>query len=348
MSTESTRSAGLRAAVTVAIALLAVAPVQAESWLDPVRALDSQGRTREALERLETDLARRGSEPEAELLEGVLLAKLGRTPEARERFRRLIREHPDRPEAYNNLAVMHAAAGDYDAAIEILKQGLGTHPSYRTAYDNLSKVYGKLASEAYSKALGDERIDAEPLRLALISGLGSELPAAAAAPVQSAAGPPPPLVRPEPAAPPPVPVERPRAAVAAGGDQEPAPAAVASAPADDAQAVWEVVEAWAEAWARQRVDSYLSFYAPGFEPAGGLSRSSWEGLRRQRLSSPSYIRISLALLGVERPAPDRAVVRFVQSYESDRFGDTVTKSLELVRTDGDWRIVSETIEEVGA
>ena len=48
---------------------------------------------------------------------------------------------------------------------------------------------------------------------------------------------------------------------------------------------------------------------------------------------------------MERPAPGRAVAHFVQSYESDRFRDTVTKALEMASTDAGWRIVEERVEE---
>jgi tetratricopeptide (TPR) repeat protein len=311
------------------------------SWLEPIRELDGRGHTREALDRLEAEAARLAGDTEARLLRGVLLAKLGRTTEARELYQRLILEHPDLPEAYNNLAVMHAAAGDYDTAIEILKQGLATHPSYRTTYDNLTKVYGKLAGEAYSKALGDERIDAEPLRLALINavasapdGAPSEAPneldqLARREPVEAQPSP----VVPTPAPPPPA---------------SSAPASEPTGGFDEAEAereVWQAVQSWADAWSGQRADIYLSYYDHRFVPPGGSSRSAWEDLRRRRLATPEYIRISLALLEVERPTPDRAIAHFVQSYESDRFRDTVTKALEMVPTEAGWRIVGERVEE---
>ena len=322
-------------------ALAATVALAQESWLDSVRALDGQGRTREALVRLEAEPERLGRDTEARLLHGVLLAKLGRTEEARELYQRLILERPDLPEAYNNLAVMHAAAGDYDTAIEILKQGLATHPSYRTTYDNLTKVYGKLAGEAYSKALGDERIDAEPLRLALINGVA---PAPAAGE---------PVAEPQPAAPAErTPVAEPQSSPVVPAPTMPEPP-VAAAPdpaagpaaADAEQEIWRTVQSWADAWAGQRADLYLSFYGDGFAPPGGGSRSAWEDLRRRRLAAPEYIEISLALLEVELPAPDRAVARFVQSYESDRFRDTVTKALEMTATEAGWRIVGENVEE---
>ncbi len=326
------------------VAAFLVTGALAQGWLDSVRDLDGQGRIREALTRLEDEPARLAGDPEARLLRGVLLAKLGRTAEAREICQRLILEHPDMPEGYNNLAVMHAAAGDYDTAIEILKQGLATHPSYRTTYDNLTKVYGKLAGEAYSKALGDERIDAEPLRLALIKGL-VQMPAGASGATPG---------RQEPVA------RRPDAAVDVSpmvpAPSAPRPAAespVTAAPAevDDGQtasAIWRAVQSWADAWSGKRADVYLSFYDSQFVPPGGGSRAQWENLRRRRLAAPGYIKISLALLEIERPAPDRAMARFVQSYESDRFRDTVTKALEMVPSAAGWRIVAERVEEEGS
>ena len=351
MSPRTLSLSGRRVAVAVVVAVLLAAPAPADDWLEPVRDLDARGRTRQALTQLESDRARLAADPEARLLRGVLLAKLGRTSEARDLYQRLILEYPDRPEAYNNLAVMHAAVGDYDTAIEILKRGLGTHPSYRTAYENLTRVYGKLAGEAYSQALGDDRIEDQPLRLALIN----EMSVAAEEPSRAAAagrpGEPPVAPRePIPAAP--------REPIGSGGPvvAQPQPparqegvaageTATESEPAPDQQ-VWQTVEAWAAAWAGQRADDYLAFYGAGFEPADGVSRAAWEGIRRQRLAAPSFIRISLALLEVERPAAERATARFVQSYESDRFSDTVTKSLEMARTpDGAWKIVRESVEE---
>ncbi len=312
-------------------AFLAAGALAQGSWLDSVRALDGQGRTREALNRLEGEPARLAADTEALLLHGVLLAKLGRTAEARELYQRLILERPDLPEAYNNLAVMHAAGGDYDTAIEILKQGLATHPSYRTTYDNLTKVYGKLAGEAYSKALGDERIDAEPLRLALLNGVA---PAARQPPVEAETS----LIVPAPAVPGPAPVT-------ASPPTPVSPPSTEVTEEDTERAIWRTVQSWADAWSGQRASAYLSFYAADFVPPGGSSRSEWERLRRRRLAAPGFINISLALLEVERPAPGRAIVHFVQSYESDRFRDTVTKALEMAPTEAGWRIVGERVEE---
>ena len=326
-------------ALALVSALLAAGSLAQGSWLDAVRELDGRGKTREALARLESEPARLAADTGARLLRGVLLAKLGRTDEARELFQRLILDHPDLPEAYNNLAVMHAAAGDYDTAIEILKQGLATHLSYRTTYDNLTKVYGKLAGEAYSKALGDERIDDQPLRLTLISHLAEAPPGPAGAPTT-----PPPEPAPPPAGAPAPPPIVPPPSVPASAAFVPVAAPPLIGRGDSEEVIWRTVQSWADAWSARRADVYLSFYGADFVPPKGSSRSEWEQLRRRRLAAAEYIDISLALIELERPSPERAIARFVQAYESDRLRYTVTKALEMVATEGGWRIVVESVE----
>jgi tetratricopeptide (TPR) repeat protein len=124
-----------------------------ETSLDSVRLMAADGRTVEALASLEELVPAEISNPEALFLRGVLQAELGRVEEAEDTFEELIRLHPELPEPYNNLAVIQAAAGRYEEAVETLRGALQTHSSYRTAWENLTRIYGRLASEAYSKAL---------------------------------------------------------------------------------------------------------------------------------------------------------------------------------------------------
>jgi hypothetical protein len=102
--------------------------------------------------------------------------------------------------------------------------------------------------------------------------------------------------------------------------------------------------AWAGAWARQDVAAYLGSYAAGFRPTADLSRPAWESLRRQRLLTPATIRVEIEEVEIERVGESRAEARFVQSYSSPSYSDVVTKSLELVEEEGQWRIVSERAE----
>ena len=80
-----------------------------------------------------------------------------------------------------------------------------------------------------------------------------------------------------------------------------------------------------------------------FQPVGHASRDAWEAVRRQRVAAPSFIEVSIDLdsMDIQRPGPDEASATFVQSYRSDRYGDTVRKTLGFARRGGEWRILSE-------
>ena len=99
--------------------------------------------------------------------------------------------------------------------------------------------------------------------------------------------------------------------------------------------------AWARAWSGQRVGDYLSFYASSFVPPGGDSRSDWEELRRQRLTTPEFIEVTLSGFETRIDGPIRAMVSFDQEYRSSTFEDRVAKTLELVREGDLWKILSE-------
>ena len=136
--------------------------------------------------------------------------------------------------------------------------------------------------------------------------------------------------------------EPPRVAVRAPAPAAEAPSEpTAGEQASPIDAAIDAVRAWAAAWSDQRVEDYLSFYAPGFRPPDGLGREAWERQRRQRLSRPSYIRVTITSLRAEL-IDERAVrATFRQGYESDTYADTVTKVLTLIDRDGRWRILAE-------
>ncbi len=398
-------------AVLLPVGLLSVQAATAAD-LAEIRSLIDQGRSDEALVGLEEHLDESPVDPEAMFLRGLLLAETQHESEAMEVFEEISGLRPDRPEPLNNLAVIQAANGDYEAAVETLKEALRTHPAYRTAYENLTKIYGQLASEAYSRALSVEQahtrsavelvlvsdmeipeaavvriaeaqppgMPAEPLPVAL-DAIEPEEPAAKVPspqePAESAVGMKP-AAEPvgEPAAEiaseagsgmePQAPMESevgeaasPDEAIAEAlaqtesvedsGSEEPATAeeALEPGPAEAAARPGELanlVEAWARAWSEQRVEDYLYFYGRDFAPPGELSREDWNDQRRARLSSPEFVRVSVAFLDFESGAPDQATVRFNQSYESNTFSDVVTKTLELVREGGEWKIVKETVD----
>jgi BMFP domain-containing protein YqiC len=113
----------------------------------------------------------------------------------------------------------------------------------------------------------------------------------------------------------------------------------------DTDAAFAEVRNWAQAWADQRVDDYLSHYSSGFRAPGGMSLDDWQALRRTRILRPVWIEVDLGQTEVVEEEPGRIVMRFTQSYRSDSYGDEVIKRLEMVREVSGWKIVREEVED---
>ncbi len=122
----------------------------------------------------------------------------------------------------------------------------------------------------------------------------------------------------------------------------PAPVAPVKAPAPaPEEAVLAAVRSWAQSWSAQDVDAYLASYAAWFRPPDGMSSPAWQAWRRERVSAPSFIRVSLDRLRVTMNGPERATVEFIQHYQSNTYRDTVHKRLVLLVEDGAWKILTE-------
>jgi len=135
------------------VASLFVAPlVRADDAAD-ISKLAKAGKVAEALTKTNDYLAKHPNDPQMRFMKGVLLTEQNKSEEAIAVFTKLTEDYKDLPEPYNNLAVLYAANGQYDKARVALEKAIRTNPSYQTAYENLGDVYGKMASQAYDKAL---------------------------------------------------------------------------------------------------------------------------------------------------------------------------------------------------
>src|SRR5471032_1857244 len=128
------------------------APVRADDMADVSKLLRS-GKVVEALGKTNEYLAKHPADPQMRFMKGVLLTEQNKNEEAIAVFTKLTEDYRDLPEPYNNLAVLYAAGGQYEKARIALEKAIRTNPSYMTAYENLGDVYGKMASQAYDKAL---------------------------------------------------------------------------------------------------------------------------------------------------------------------------------------------------
>ncbi len=285
--------------------------------------LFKQGRHAQAMEKVDAFLANNPKDAQARFLKGLILTEQGNTADAIKTFTGITEDYPELPEPYNNLAVLYANQGQYEKAKSALEMAIRTNPNYPTAHENLGDIYAKMASQAYEQALRLDKSNASAkTKLALIRDLLGKSARAAAKPAASAAA--------APTA---------TAPVAASGA---AAATPVSAPSDDPVAeVLKATNEWAAAWSAKDSERYLSFYSREFKVPGGESRSAWEAQRKKRIAKPKSIRIEVRDAKVTLADDSHASVSFKQTYRDNGLSSTSGKTLEWVKTDGQWLIAEE-------
>ena len=342
------RAALRLAALIVGLTLAAVSHAQSDDLQDSSRLL-KQGQHAQALERVNQYLATRPRDAQGRFLKGLILVEQNKVADAIDVFTRLSQDYPELPEPYNNLAVLYAAQGQYEKARQSLEMSIRTHPSYATAHENLGDVYTKLASQAYDRALQlDSSNSAAQTKLSLVREMilgtnrtahaaartepakaaeASKATVLAAAPKASTAGAPEAKLAPEPKS-------------AAGKAPEKQADKGAAAGSED---VSKAVLGWAQAWSKKDVDTYLAYYARDFKTPNGEPRSEWEKARRQRITAPKHIQVSVDGIKVSAIDANSAKISFRQHYRSDALKADSGKTLVMVRVDGKWLIQQERV-----
>lgn len=323
--------------------------------LPDIQRLMKQNQMPQALEKADIYISTKPKDAQGRFLKGLILTELGRPADAIAIFIKLTEDFPELPEPYNNLAVLYAQQKQYDKARAALEMAIRTHPSYSIAHENLGDVYAKLASQAYDKALQlDSSNAATQTKLSMIKELisTSSKPGAKSAPTAAH-----PVAEPvkAPAA------ETPKATPAPGKPVESAPepgtapkppeakpsetkapAKAAPEPAADEADINKTVLAWAGAWSRKDVKTYLSYYAKDFQTPNGMPRKDWDAERHNRIDKPGKLQITLDDVRISVDG-DKATVRFRQNYTSSTFKSSASKTLVLIKSGGRWLIQQERI-----
>lgn len=297
-----------------------------------------QGKHSQAMAKVNNYLTSKPKDAQGRFLKGLIYTEQNQIPEAINIFSDLTRDYPELPEPYNNLAVLYASQGQYDKARTSLEMAIRTHPSYATAHENLGDIYAKMASQAYNRALQLDSGNTTTLtKLAMIQDLFSDKPpsrsSAAATPPQVIA------VAPAPAAKPVAKVVTAPVKVAA---TVPAAKPSATPTASDRSAeVLASVDAWAAAWSSKNVKQYLSHYAADFRTPNGESRSAWAASRKDRVSKPKNIDVRVSNPSVKFTDDNHATVKFHQDYRASHFKASGRKTLNMVKSSGNWLILEE-------
>lgn len=301
------------------VALAATAQAQDSSDAVPeIQRLLQAGDAAQALQRIDAALAKHPEDASMRFRRGVALSILGREPEAVAVFKNLAEEHPEIPASYNNLAVLYGRQGDFQKAREALEKATRAYPNYGAAYANLGDVYTQLATQAYSRAIELNAPDASlPDRLAHLQAVLSQAGPTVAGSSLKATGT--------------------RTTSLAATAAPVASAAAAGAGAGDVEAA---VAAWAAAWSRRDMDAYVAAYTEDYA-GNARSHAAWVQDRSARITARKRIVVEITALRVEMHG-DHAIARFRQSYQSDNASETGSKTLKLVRRDGNrWLIEQE-------
>ena len=357
---SQTPSLARLSAIILGLVLSASVSFANAQTLPDVQRLMKQGQMPQALEKVDAYISTKPKDAQGRFLKGLILTEMGRPADAIAVFTKLTEDFPELPEPYNNLAVLYAQQKQYDKARSALEMAIRTHPSYSIAHENLGDVYAKLASQAYDKALQlDSSNPATQTKLSMIKEListstkpgtkpvtGNAKPTAE--PAKTAAvetakpapaipvAPPPPPVKPAEKTPEPVAVKAPEAKPV---EAKPAPEKTATNSESD---VTKTLQAWAGAWSRKDVKSYLSYYASDFQTPNGMSRKAWETERTQRIDKPGKLQVSVDEIKIAL-AGDKATVKFRQHYASSSLKSSASKTLVFVKSGSKWLIQQERV-----
>ncbi len=289
--------------------------------INTAKNLFENGQIDSALLELENVISQQPNSAEARFLKGVALQALDRNDEAIDVYSSLAKDFPELPEPYNNLAVLFAEKSEFDKAEDALRAAIKTNKSYATAYENLGDIYAQRASLAYNDALNlsPNNRNAVEIKLSMIDNILL-----------------PPSARKN------IPTQVSNAVVTPSSSQntntQTSSTQPFSTPSSDVRAA---VLTWAEDWSSRDVDAYLSHYASSFRPTNGSSRSAWAKYRTERLQAPSFVIVNISQLQSRTNADGSVTAEFVQDYQSDGYKDTVRKTLDLINTQGSWKIQSE-------
>ncbi len=234
-------------------------------------------------------------------------------------YQQIIKAHPELPEPRNNLAIIYLQQGLHDKAVDLLIASLQTHPAYATVWQNLSTLYKGLASEAYRKALSEEkntRSVVYKIELTELNSLHSSVWQAEE-------------------------VSQPPHQVASISKQ-PEKTVEKDIAVDN---IIDIVLNWANAWSEKDINVYIDAYTIEFK-GKSANHNEWEKQRRERIGRPGKIKVELSEIRVKSKAESRAIIEFKQAFTSSSYSDRVLKRLHLSKVNNKWKISRESTLDI--
>jgi Flp pilus assembly protein TadD len=141
-----------RTALATVVWLLCVVQSAWADDYDDVANLMRNGRTTDALARIEQFLQTKPRDAQMRFNRGLIERDSGKLAQAQATFLALTQDYPELPEPHNNLAVVYAALNDLDQARASLEAAIRNNPNYPTAHENLGDVLSRMAAAAWARA----------------------------------------------------------------------------------------------------------------------------------------------------------------------------------------------------
>ena len=114
---------------------------------------------------------------------------------------------------------------------------------------------------------------------------------------------------------------------------------------NDYDVVKSIINDWSTAWENKDVESYLSYYTSDYTSEYFDSHQLWKKDRENRIKNKSSIKILISNIDIEFNIEESeiAFVKFIQNYESDKYKDSVTKKITLIKENNNWKIKNEVV-----
>ncbi len=288
----------------------------------------------------------------------VLYASKGQFEKARTALELAIQTHPSYSTAHENLGDVYAklASQAYDRALQLDKGNSGVQGKLGLIRD-LFSTQPKAAQRPDASKIASATPPTiaprvESVKAPEVAKMVALNPAPALQTTTAAAVAPAPMLA-MPVAPSATPAAKAVALTTAGSvpatslpSKATPPVSPATASAvvsvNENESVLAAVRNWAKVWSSRDAEGYIAAYAPDFKVDGGKSRRAWEAERRDRVASPSFIKVEVLDPVVLVSGDGTAEVKFRQTYNSDRLKDhAVRKTLTLAKTKAGWQITRE-------
>jgi len=96
---------------------------------------------------------------------------------------------------------------------------------------------------------------------------------------------------------------------------------------------------WLKAWAKQDINTYLSFYSDQFKDSKH-DLAKWQAARKRALEENNNLSIEASNVQISESL-NKIQLNFTQQFKSDKYSDIGVKELVWVKRGGSWKILKE-------